>query len=101
MQLQSLTWSDYKKQHCQVVGIAPNGMISFLSDGCGEEEQIDPGDVILADRSFTINSELLMRCAKLEIPPPSSGWEQQTTEALSKQRKWPMPESMLSRQVDE
>jgi len=38
MQLQSLTWSDYKKQHCQVVGIAPNGMISFLSDSRWEEE---------------------------------------------------------------
>ena len=39
---------------------------------------VDPRDVILADCGFTINSELLMRHAKHEIHPPSSGWEQQT-----------------------
>ena len=102
MELQSLTWSDYKKHNTAkyLIGIAPNGMISFLSVGWGGRtsdkrivnesgflDLVDPGDVILADRGFTINSELLMRHAKLEIPPPSSGWEQQTAEDVAKTKK--------------
>ena len=68
-------------------------MISFLSVGWGGRtsnkrivnesgflDLVDPGDVILADRGFTINSELLMRHAKHEIHPPSSGMEQQTAD---------------------
>ena len=37
MELQSLTWSDYKKHNMAIylIGIAPNGMISFLSVGWG------------------------------------------------------------------
>ena len=66
-------------------------MISFLSVGWGGRtsnkrivnesgflDLVDPRDVILGDRRFTINSELLMRHAKLEIPPPCSGCEQRT-----------------------
>ena len=48
---------------------------------------VDPGDVVLADRGFTINAELLMRYAKLEIPPPSSGWDQQTATDVAKTKK--------------
>ena len=75
-------------------------MISFLSVGWGGRtsnkrivsesgfpDLVDPGDVILADRGFTVNSELLMRHAKLEIPPPSSGLEQQTAEDVAKTKK--------------
>ena len=82
-----------------LIGIAPNGMISFLSVGWGGTtsdkrivnesgflDLVDPGDVILAGRGFTINSELLMRHAKLEIPPPSSGLEQQTAD-VAKNKK--------------
>ena len=62
-----------------LISIAPNGMISFLSVGwrgrtsdkridneSGFLDLVDPGDVILADRGFTINSELLMSHAKFE-----------------------------------
>ena len=102
MELQSLTWSDYKKHNTAkyLIGIAPNGMISFLSVGWGGRtsdnrivnesgflDLIDPGNVILAGRVFTINSELLMHHAKLEMPPPCSGWEQQTAEDATKTKK--------------
>lgn len=100
--LQVDTWSDYKRHNTAkyLVAIAPNGMISFLSDGWGGRVSdkhivnesgflnlIDPGDVILADRGFTIHSELLMRQAKLEIPPPSSGWDQQVAIDITKTKK--------------
>ena len=88
MELQAQTWSDYKRHNTAkyLVVTAPNRMISFLSAGWGGRASdkhivnesgflnlVDSGDVILADRGFTINSELLMRGAKLEIPPTSSG----------------------------
>ena len=90
-ELQALTWSDYKRHNTIkfLVGIAPNGHISFLSDTWGGRasdqhivrqsgflELVEPGDVIMADRGFTIREDLLLRGATLEIPPPSSGIEQ-------------------------
>ena len=104
LELQALTWSDYKKHNTctakYLIAIAPNGMISFISAGWGGRtsdkhivnqsgflDLLDPGDVILADRGFTINSELLMRKAELHIPPPSSGVEQQTTADVAKTKK--------------
>ena len=80
--------------------MAPNGMISFISAGrggwtsdkhivnqSGFLDLLDTGDIILADRGFTINSELLMLKAKLHIPLPSSGVEQQKTTDVAKTRK--------------
>ena len=102
LEIQALTWSDYKKHNTAkyLVGIAPNGMISFLSQGWGGRtsdkhivqnsgflDLVDPNDVILADRGFTIESDLLMRFAKLEIPPPSSGVDQQTAQEVAKTKK--------------
>ena len=102
MELQAQTWSDYKRHNTAkyLVVTAPNGMISFLSAGWGGRASdkhivnesgflnlVNPGDVILADRGFIINSELLMRGAKLEIPPPSSGIEQQTAADVVKTKK--------------
>lgn len=37
---------------------------------------IEPYDLILADRGFTIREDLLFRRASLEIPPPSAGLQQ-------------------------
>uniref|UniRef100_A0A672FQU9 DDE Tnp4 domain-containing protein n=1 Tax=Salarias fasciatus TaxID=181472 RepID=A0A672FQU9_SALFA len=101
-QVQAQTWCDYKKHNTAkyLVAIAPNGMISFLSKGSGGRtpdkhivresgflDLVDPGDVILADRGFTVQVELLQRHAKLEIPPHSSGWEQQMADAVGKTKK--------------
>lgn len=99
LELQAITWSDYK-QHNTVkvlIGIAPNGAISFLSKyyrGRMSDRQIvressfldliDPGDIILADRGLPIREELLLRYANLVIPPPGSGIQQMTRENVEK-----------------
>lgn len=95
LKIQALTWSDYKKHNTIkfLVGIAPNGMISFLSKlwggrasdqyitrNSGFLNKLEPGDLILADRGFPLREDLLMKGATLKIPPPSSGIEQMTQE---------------------
>lgn len=102
LQTQALTWSDYKKHNTIkfLVGIAPNGMITFLSKVWGGRasdqhitkssgflDLLEPGDLILADRGFTIKEEILKRRASLQIPPSSSGHEQMTRQNVQKTKK--------------
>ena len=102
LNLQALTWSNYKKHNTLkvLVGIAPNGMITFLSKAWGGRasdnyitktsgflDLIEPGDLIMADRGFTIREDLMLRNATLYIPPPSAGLEQQTKENVLKTKK--------------
>ena len=82
------------------MGIAPNGMITFLSKACGGRasdqhitktsefiDLIEPGDLILADRGFTIKEDIMMKGAFLKIPPPSSGHEQMTGKDVQETKK--------------
>jgi hypothetical protein len=99
LELQAMTWSDYKKHNTvkYLVAIAPNGAISFLSKGwCGRASDrrvtnesglmdlLEPQDLVLADRGFPIVEDMAKRSVTLEIPPPSSGIEQQTREHVHK-----------------
>ena len=65
------------------MGIAPNGAITFLSKAWGGRasdkkittesgflDLLDPDDLVMADRGFPIQEDLLIRGAKLLIPPP-------------------------------
>ena len=102
LELQALTWSDYKKNNTvkYLVAIAPNGSISFLSDAwCGRAsdiritknsgflELLDHGDIVMADRGFPIVEDLAERGASLLIPPPSSGVQQMTRDNVLKTKK--------------
>ena len=82
------------------MAIAPNGMITFVSKGWGGRtsdrhivlnsqflDLIDLGDVVLADCGFSIAGDLLQRHARLEIPPPSSGWEQHIADDVNKTKR--------------
>ena len=64
-------------------------MISFLSKAWGGrasdqhitresgfQDLLEPTDLVMADKGFTIKEDLMVRGATLEIPPPSSGLEQ-------------------------
>ena len=77
-------YSSYKNHHTvkSLIGIAPNGSIVYVSDlfegsisdraiieKSGFLDKINPGDLILADRGFTIEDLLIARQASLNIPP--------------------------------
>ncbi|CAG2192674.1 unnamed protein product [Mytilus edulis] len=80
-----------------LVAMAPNGSISYISEAYGGRASdrfivmdsgflnlIDPTDEVMADRGFPIQSDLVMRQAKLIIPPPGQGSEQMTKENVLK-----------------
>lgn len=102
LDLQAQTWSDYKKHNTikVLIGIAPNGSITFLSKAWGGRtsdkkitsdsgflDLVDKGDLVMADRGFPIQEELLLCGAKLLIPPPSSGMEQMTRSNVLKTKQ--------------
>ena len=82
------TWSNYK-QHNSVkflIGIAPQGVISFISKGwggcvsdvyltenCGILDNLLPGDLVLADRGFTIRDSVGLFCAEIKTPSFTRG----------------------------
>jgi len=102
LKLQSATWSEYKHHNTlkYLVAIAPDGLISFISKAWGGRttdryivqhsgilDLIEPYDLVLADRGFTIREDLLFRHADLEIPPPSSGLTQMSRMNVLKTKK--------------
>ena len=87
----SKTYSNYKKHNTVkfLIGITPCGSISFLSqcwDGrvsdknltqqSGFLELLEPGDIVLADRGFTVEEDIAIHGAKLEIPAFTRGKKQ-------------------------
>ena len=98
----SKTYSNYKKHNTVkfLIGITPNGTISFLSQCWGgrvsdknltQESDffnlVEPGDTVLADRGFTIADDLAVHGVRLEIPAFTHGKGQlsQRDVELSKQ----------------
>lgn len=85
------TYSSYKS-HSTVkilIGITPQGSISFVSqawggrtsdkhltDNCGILNKLVPGDLVMADRGFTIHESVLMQRAELVIPAFTKGRDQ-------------------------
>ena len=85
---QKASWSNYKHSNTfkQLVGISPNGTITFLSNIYGGSisdakivqvsgfiEHVEQGDDIMADRGFNIRHLLLPKKATLNIPAFSHG----------------------------
>ena len=81
---QAQTWSDYKHHNTAkfLLGIAPNGFITFLSSCYGGRasdkfitqdsgfyDLLERDDEVMADRGFQIKEELLMRFCKWTVPP--------------------------------
>jgi len=77
-------YSSYNNHHTfkSLIGVALNGSIVYVSDlfegsisdraiieKSGFLDKINPGDLILADRGFTIEDLLIARQASLNIPP--------------------------------
>ena len=85
------TWSNYKHHNTAkfLIGIAPQGVITFISKGwggrvsdvhltenCGILKYLLPGDVILADRGFNIHDSAGMFCAEVQLPSFTKGKKQ-------------------------
>ena len=82
------TWSNYKHQNtCKfLIGIAPQGSITFVSrawggrvsdvhltEHCGTLNKLQHGDLILADRGFTIGEAASVYCAEVKTPSFTKG----------------------------
>ncbi|XP_068692761.1 uncharacterized protein [Montipora foliosa] len=82
------TYSNYKSHNTVkiLVGITPQGSISFasnawggrksdkfLTDNCGILKKLLPGDLVMADRGFTIQDSLIFYRAELAIPAFTRG----------------------------
>ena len=82
------TWSNYKHHNTVkfLIGIAPQGVISFISEAWGGRvsdiyltensgllEQLQEGDVILSDRGFNIQKSCSIFHAEVKIPPFTRG----------------------------
>lgn len=106
-QARAQTYSNYKKHNTVkiLIAITPNGALSFLSKCWGGRvsdktitqesgflQLLDPGDVVLADRGFTIADDVGLFGAKLEIPAFTRGkkqltqWEVEYSARLAKVR---------------
>ena len=85
------TWSSCKHHNTVkfLMGITPQGAISFISKGwggrvtdkhitehCGFLNYILPGDVVLADRGFDIQDIVGSQCAEVKIPAFTRGKDQ-------------------------
>ncbi|KAL1468263.1 hypothetical protein MTO96_041610 [Rhipicephalus appendiculatus] len=103
----SQTWSRYKHHNTAkyLIGIAPQGVITFISKGWGGRtsdklitessgilNNLLPGDTVLADRGFTIGDAVGIHRARLEIPaftrgkPQLSAWEVEKTRKIANVR---------------
>ena len=85
------TWSSYKHHNTVkfLIGIAPQGVISYISKGwggrssdkhvmehCGILNCLTPGDEVLADRGFNVADSVAMVGAQLSIPSYTRGRSQ-------------------------
>lgn len=95
---QWLTWSEYKHHNTFeiLIGVTPNGMVSFVSrlwGGNASDRHIvqnddlipkwSPGDVIMADKGFTIG-DLLPANIGLNVPPRVSTKSQMSSSEFFK-----------------
>jgi len=74
------TWSSYKNKNTvkYLIAITPQGVVSFISEGWGGRvtntencmflKNVLPGDVVLADRGFTVSESIGFHFSTLKIP---------------------------------
>lgn len=85
------TWSHYKHHHTMkfLIGISPQGLIMFISNAYGGRasdkfiaenssllDNLLPGDLVLADRGFSIDDSVKIYCAEVKYPSFLKGKKQ-------------------------
>jgi len=95
-------FSTYKAKYTvqYLIGITPHGYVSFISDGyggrvsdlfvtenCGILDNLLPGDIVLADRGFTVYELVAMKYASLNIPAFTRGLKQLHPVEIERTRK--------------
>ena len=98
----ALTFSDYKHGHTiqYLLGMTPQGMVSFISDGwggrvpdkkitenCNIMDNLLPGDIVLADRGFTVSDVVALNHGTLKIPDFTRGKKQLHPREVENTRK--------------
>ena len=88
LRFQSVTWSDYKHHNTIefLVSVHPNGQFNFVSKVwsgrvsdklltayCGFYNLIENGDLVMANKGFTIRDALSLRFADSLLPPGKHG----------------------------
>ena len=96
------TFSSYKHHNTVkvLIGITPQGTIcfvseasggrtsdKFLTENCGFLDNLIPGDLVLADRGFTVHESVRFRQAKLNIPAFTKGKDQLDPADVEQTRK--------------
>ena len=102
LRARSQTWSHYKHHHTikYLIGITPQGSIfliskgyggrvsdKFIVDHCSFLNNLIPGDVVLADRGFNIETSVAMMGATLNIPAFTRGKSQLSATEVESTRK--------------
>lgn len=57
-------------------GVGGRKSIKFLTENCGFQDKLIPGDVVMADRGFTIHDSVLFQQSQLVIPAFTKGKKQ-------------------------
>ncbi|XP_022807135.1 uncharacterized protein LOC111344188 [Stylophora pistillata] len=96
------TFSSYKHHNTVkvLIGITPQGTIcfvseawggrtsdKFLTENCGLLDKLIPGDLVLADRGFTIHESVQFQQAQLNIPAFTKGKDQLDPADVEQTRK--------------
>ena len=100
---QAQTWSNYKHHNTikYLIGVTPQGSIGFISKGWGGRtsdvhltensgllEKLMPGDIVLADRGFTIEDTVKrLYCAEVKLPAFTKGKKQLSAMEVESSRR--------------
>ena len=114
---QNLTWSEYKHHNTfkVLIGVAPNGLVTFISrvwgghtsdrhivqkDGDLLIPRLEPGDIILADKGFTVG-DLLPSDIGLNMPPFVSSSKQMTRDEFFKTQQIASPRIVVEMKMEQ